>query len=307
MQQDATSTQPVDPAAAAPEATPVDPAAAAPTPTDPSLAAPVASEPAPTSTDLAVGSEAQTAPGAVDSDATALQQMGFGHLIENFDFVGWVVFLTLLVMSFSSVYYIVMNFIRNTRINARMERVIHTFWETQSAADAVRYMEEQPKSEPFSKIALDCASAAAHHQRHEGSRLVEALNRSEFIDRALRQAVARESAKLENGMTLLATVGASAPFVGLLGTVWGIYNALIRIGASGQASIDVVAGPVGEALIMTAFGLFVAIPAVLAYNFFVRGNRKVIARFDEFAHDLHDFFATGSRVELGAKQPAARK
>ncbi|HET7843822.1 MAG TPA: MotA/TolQ/ExbB proton channel family protein [Xanthomonadales bacterium] len=232
--------------------------------------------------------------------------MGFGHLIENFDIVGWVVFITLVVMSFSSWFYIVMNFIRNTRINARMEKVIHTFWETQSAADAVRYMEEQPKSEPFSKIALDCASAAAHHQRHEGSRLVEALNRSEFIDRALRQAVARESAKLENGMTLLATVGASAPFVGLLGTVWGIYHALIRIGASGQASIDVVAGPVGEALIMTAFGLFVAIPAVLAYNFFVRGNRKVIARFDEFAHDLHDFFATGSRVEMGAKQVARK-
>ena len=119
--------------------------------------------------------------------------------------------------------------------------------------------------------------------------------------------MARESAKLENGMTLLATVGASAPFVGLLGTVWGIYNALIRIGASGQASIDVVAGPVGEALIMTAFGLFVAIPAVLAYNFFVRGNRKVIARFDEFAHDLHDFFATGSRVEGMAPKASSKK
>ena len=85
--------------------------------------------------------------------------------------------------------------------------------------------------------------------------------------------------------------------MGLLGTVWGIYHALIRIGATGQASIDAVAGPVGEALIMTAIGLGVAIPAVLAYNFFVRSNRKINARFDEFAHDLHDFFATGSRVE----------
>ena len=97
-------------------------------------------------------------------------------------------------------------------------------------------------------------------------------------------------------MILLATVGATAPFVGLLGTVWGIYGALIKIGATGQASIDAVAGPVGEALIMTALGLFVAIPAVLAYNFFNRTNSATNAKFDTFAHDLHDFFATGSRV-----------
>jgi biopolymer transport protein ExbB len=284
MLQDATSTQPVEPTGAPPPA-------AAPAP-EPTALAPAADVSA-------------TAPGGVDSDAAALQQMGFDHLIQNFDVIGWIVFVTLIVMSLGSLYYIVMNSLRNFLINSRMDRVISTFWETQSAADAVRYMEEQPKSEPFSKIALDCASAAAHHQRHEGSRLVEALNRSEFIDRALRQAVARESSNLETGLTLLATVGSSAPFVGLLGTVWGIYHALIRIGASGQASMDVVAGPVGEALIMTAFGLFVAIPAVLAYNFFVRGNRKVIARFDEFAHDLHDFFATGSRVEGAA--PKARK
>ena len=147
---------------------------------------------------------------------------------------------------------------------------------------------------------FDCASAAAHHQRHEGSRLVEALNRSEFIDRALRQGVARESGRLEGGLTVLATVGSTAPFVGLLGTVWGIYHALISIGASGNAGIETVAGPVGEALIMTAIGLGVAIPAVLAYNFFVRANRVTNAQFDEFAHDLHDFFATGSRVDTGA-------
>src|SRR5690606_38130763 len=101
--------------------------------------------------------------------------------------------------------------------------------ETQNAEEAIRAMEEESRSEPFSKVALDAAQAAAHHQRHEGSRLVESLNRSEFVDRALRQGVTRESLKLEAGLTVLATVGATAPFVGLLGTVWGIYRALIRI------------------------------------------------------------------------------
>ena len=241
-----------------------------------------------------------------NSNAQALQAMGFDHLIKNFDAVGWIVFVTLLIFSVLSIYFIVLNLIRNTAIRGRMANVMRTFWETPSAQEAIRFMEEQPKSEPFSKIALDCASAAAHHQRHEGSRLVEALNRSEFIDRALRQAVARESGRLEGGLTVLATVGSTGPFVGLLGTVWGIYHALIRIGATGDASMSAVAGPVGEALIMTAFGLFVAIPAVLAYNFFVRSNRVILARFDEFAHDLHDFFATGSRVEAGAAPAAPR-
>jgi len=253
----------------------------------------------------APAADVTAAPAGGNSEAAALQQMGFQHLIQNFDIVGYTVFITLSVMSVASWFYIAVNFLRNARISMSMHRVMHTFWETQSAADAVRYMESQPKSEPFSKIALECAGAAAHHQRHEGSRLVEALNRSEFIDRALRQAVTRESSSLETGLTLLATVGSSAPFVGLLGTVWGIYHALIRIGATGQASIDAVAGPVGEALIMTAYGLFVAIPAVLAYNFFVRSNRKINASFDEFAHDLHDFFATGSRVEGMAPKASA--
>jgi biopolymer transport protein ExbB len=244
-----------------------------------------------------------TTTAAATGGAEGLQQMGFAHVMANFDIVGWVVFLTLVLMSVMSIYWIVVNFFKNVRLKSSSDRVVSTFWETPNAQDAIRYMEEQPRSEPFSKIALDAAQAAAHHQRHEGSRLVESLNRSEFVDRALRQAVTRESGRLESGLTVLATVGATAPFVGLLGTVWGIYHALVKIGATGQASIDAVAGPVGEALIMTAIGLFVAIPAVLAYNFFVRLNRVTNNKFDTFAHDLHDFFATGSRVgELAAKR-----
>ena len=237
------------------------------------------------------------------NNAAALQQMGFDHLIQQLDFVGWVVFVTLMVMSLMSWYWIIINFLKNMRLRGRGENVVGPFWETPNAQDAIRFMEEQPKSEPFSKIALDAAQAAAHHQRHDGSRLAESLNRSEFVDRALRQAVTRASSGLENGLTVLATVGSTAPFVGLLGTVWGIYRALIKIGASGDASISAVAGPVGEALIMTAIGLFVAIPAVLAYNFFVRLNRVTNSQFDTFAHDLHDFFATGARVgEVAGKR-----
>jgi biopolymer transport protein ExbB len=247
--------------------------------------------------------EATTTAAAGGNSGEAFQQMSFANLLQHFDLVGWIVFITLVIMSLMSIYWIVMNFIKNVRLRSSSDRVVSTFWETPNAQDAIRFMEEQPRSEPFSKIALDAAQAAAHHQRHEGSRLVESLNRSEFVDRALRQAVTRESMRLESGLTVLATVGATAPFVGLLGTVWGIYHALIRIGATGQASIDAVAGPVGEALIMTAIGLFVAIPAVLAYNFFVRLNRVTNNKFDTFAHDLHDFFATGSRVN----EPAAKR
>jgi biopolymer transport protein ExbB len=236
-----------------------------------------------------------------NANAEAMKQMGFGNLVQNLDWLGWVVLVTLVAMSFLSWYFIIANAIRNAMVRGRADKVIDGFWGNGSTQDAIRELEAQPKGEPFSKIALDAASAVAHHQQTAAAgttgRLAESLSRSEFIDRALRQAVSRESLRLEGGMTLLATVGSAAPFVGLLGTVWGIYNALIRISASGNASMEAVAGPVGEALIMTAFGLFTAIPALFAYNFYTRSNRLTYARFDEFAHDLHDFFATGSRVE----------
>ena len=239
------------------------------------------------------------AAGGANNTAEAFNKMGFSHMFSTFitgeNNVGAIVFATLVIMSMGSLYYMAANFIKGRVISSRADKVMSTFWES-NPQDAIRFMEEQPANEPFSKIALECAQAAAHHQRSEGNRLAESLNRSEFIDRTLRQVVTKESARLEDGMTWLATVGATAPFVGLLGTVWGIYHALINIGASGQADIGSVAGPVGEALIMTAIGLFVAIPAVLAYNFFTRSNRNTYAKFDTFAHDLHDFFATGARV-----------
>ena len=236
---------------------------------------------------------------AAAGGANALSQMGFEHMMAEMvskpgDFaVSWIVFLVLVFMSAASWYWTVINIFRSSRLKAASDRVPAKFWDASNAQAAISAMEEEPASEPFSKIALDAAQAAAHHSRVESA---DGLSRSEFVDRALRQAVVRETDRIQGGMILLATVGATAPFVGLLGTVWGIYGALIKIGATGSASIDAVAGPVGEALIMTAIGLFVAIPAVFAFNFFSKMNNAVVGKFDSFAHDLHDFFATGSRV-----------
>lgn len=236
------------------------------------------------------------------SNAQALQQgLSFSSFLRNLSGFDMFIGVVLVVMSAASWYYIIANSIRNALLRSREEKVVRAFWEAGSAQESISAMEDQPRSEPFSKIALDCATAAAHHQRSGSDKLVENLDRSEFIDRALRQSVARESLRLESGLTILATVGSAAVFIGLLGTVIGIVHALTSIGASGQASIQAVAGPVGMALYMTAGGLAAGIPAVVAYNFFVRANRVTFARFDEFAHDLHDFFATGSRVGISAE------
>jgi biopolymer transport protein ExbB len=132
-----------------------------------------------------------------------------------------------------------------------------------------------------------------HKAGRETRGLVDAGTPDEFLTRALKRAIAQDKSRLEYGQTFLATVASSAPFVGLFGTVWGIYHALMAIGMSGQGTLDKVAGPVGEALIMTAIGLAVAIPAAVAYNAFARANRNTLADLNSFAHDLFNFLATG--------------
>ena len=119
------------------------------------------------------------------------------------------------------------------------------------------------------------------------------------MTRHLQNVIDEKVASLQSGMAVLASVGSTAPFVGLFGTVWGIYHALMQIGMAGQATIDKVAGPIGEALIMTALGLAVAIPAVLGYNALVRGNKYVVGRMHRFAHDLHALLVTGARIPTG--------
>ena len=131
--------------------------------------------------------------------------------------------------------------------------------------------------------------------------LHDSLNVSDWVTRGLQQSIDTSAASLQNGLGLLGSIGSTAPFIGLFGTVWGIYHALIGLsdpqGAKSQTSISLVAGPIGEALIMTALGLAVAIPAVLAYNGLTRGNKVIISALNRFAHDLHAYLVTGTRID----------
>ena len=189
----------------------------------------------------------------------ALTTMSFANFLRTTDAVGLFVFGLLIVMSIVSWYFIFLKSARVVRIRTRSSRVVSTFWKT-PADQAIGYLERQPDWEPFSKIALDGEFAMQHHDQLTEDRVAGTLHRAEFLDRALRASINRETDRLETGLTFLATVGSTAPFVGLFGTVWGIFHALVRIGASGETSLDQVAGPVGEALIMTALGLAVAVP-----------------------------------------------
>jgi biopolymer transport protein ExbB len=129
---------------------------------------------------------------------------------------------------------------------------------------------------------------------------------SDWVTRCLKDTMDDCVSRMQSGLAILASIGSTAPFVGLFGTVWGIYHALLSIGASGQSSIDQVAGPVGEALIMTAFGLFVAIPAVLGYNALTRANKGIVTKLNRFAHGLHAFFVTGARLSSSKRGDGLR-
>lgn len=144
-------------------------------------------------------------------------------------------------------------------------------------------------------VPLATAAQAAANRRASDDSMAAHTDRSELITRALRQRINEAAARLEAGLTVMASVGSTAPFVGLFGTVWGIYRALIGIAGSGTIAIEKVAGPVGEALLMTGLGLVVAVPAVLGYNAFTRANRTLLAQLDGFAHDLHAYLTTGSK------------
>jgi biopolymer transport protein ExbB len=172
---------------------------------------------------------------------------------------------------------------------------LNDFWHAQSYAEGLRMLGDDA-STPFRHLAEEGLAAQDHHTNHKTD-LHGNLPIGEWLTACLRGSIDESAERLQRGLAILASVGSTAPFIGLFGTVWGIYHALVGIGVSGQASIDKVAGPVGEALIMTAFGLAVAIPAVLGYNALARSNRSVLNKLHRFAHQLHAYFITGSPVQ----------
>jgi biopolymer transport protein ExbB len=187
-------------------------------------------------------------------------------------------------------WYIMLTKLWDQRKLKQSSRVVEKqFWTAPSIKDGV---ERLKKGDDFRNIAEDGLRAASHHD----GRLTDRIDLHEWITMSLQRSVDVVNSKLQSGMAFLATVGSTAPFVGLFGTVWGIYHALINIGLAGQASIDKVAGPVGEALIMTAIGLAVAVPAVLGYNWLIRRNKSVQDGLRNFAADLHAYLISGARV-----------
>lgn len=217
------------------------------------------------------------------------------------DSISHAVFLLLVGMSVLSWAIIISKGIRLGRLQRLWSSqgnsdTIEQFWQAKNLNDGVQLLDCLP---PFQQLVVHAQRAAEHFREHHEAQQAHTLDAqmslNELVTRALRQGLSRITVELERGQIILASIGSTAPFVGLFGTVWGIYHALALIGASGQATLDKVAGPVGETLIMTALGLVVAIPAVLSYNAFTRVQRLILADLDGFAHDLHTYFSLGKR------------
>jgi biopolymer transport protein ExbB len=225
---------------------------------------------------------------------------GLANLWQQGDAITRIVALVLLTMSILSWFVIILKAWQLIRLRRQAAIAGEQFWHSKSLDEGMRLLAPNRKENPFRALAEDGTNAAAHHA-HSKEDLHGALNISEWLTSCLRRSIENITGRMQSGLPVLASIGSTAPFVGLFGTVWGIYHALVGIGVSGQASIDKVAGPVGEALIMTALGLVVAIPAVLAYNTLTRSNKAVLSQLNNFAHDLHAYLITGGRV---GQQPA---
>ncbi len=237
----------------------------------------------------------------MDTPVAATEQVyGLIPLWVNGNIVSRGTLIVLIIMSLGS-WFIIFTKVWDQRALKKSSKIVEkSFWTADSIKEGV---ERLPKGNDFRFIAEDGLRAASHHE----GRLTDRIDLHEWITMALQRANDEVSGNLTNGLSFLATVGSTAPFVGLFGTVMGILNALIAIGVAGQASIDKVAGPVGEALIMTALGLFVAVPAVLGYNWLLRRNKGLNDSLRNFSGDLHAYLVGGARMGGDSGAAAARK
>ncbi len=233
--------------------------------------------------------------------------LGFAHFLASTDGIARLVLGLMLIMSVGTWYLIVVKGVQSFLSQKRSLDFLDAFWRAPNLDAVARRLRESGVNDPFSHLVHHGFTAIEQHRAgRDGSRgLIDAGTPDEFLTRALKRAIGQDKSRLEYGQTFLATVASSAPFVGLFGTVWGIYHALMAIGMSGQGTLDKVAGPVGEALIMTAIGLAVAIPAAVAYNAFARANRNTLAELDSFAHDVFTFLATGLKTTPQGSDVAA--
>ena len=225
--------------------------------------------------------------------AVAQSALGFGHFIAQADFVGKSLLAILVLMSIASWAIIVIKGITLVARKRRSESFLNFFWNASSLEAVEHEIATHGANDPFSHLTSHAMHAQVHHAKYGAAKLEEAGASNEFVTRTIKKVLDEETTQLENGLAVLATVGATAPFVGLFGTVWGVYHALVAIGMSGAGTLDKVAGPVGEALIMTGFGLAVAIPAVMGYNWLTRSNRVILSKLDAFAYELHTFVSMG--------------
>lgn len=226
---------------------------------------------------------------------------GIEALWQQSDIIIRSVAVMLLMMSIACWYVILARSIDLLRLG-KPARALEAFWHQQSFAEGLAILGAPGPANAFRELAETGQAALQHHTSHKDD-LHGHLPLADWLTACLRGSIDDSAERLQRGLAVLASVGSTAPFIGLFGTVWGIYHALVGIGASGQASIDKVAGPVGEALIMTAFGLAVAIPAVLAYNALNRGNRGVLSKLNRFAHQLRAYLMTGAPPASPAVQP----
>jgi len=235
-----------------------------------------------------VQAQAASAPAGAVSEEAVENPYGLKALWQQGDFVARGTLTIMVIMSMGSWYIIFTKVFEQRQMMKSARSSSEAFWKAGSVKAGLGALEE---GSAFRFIAEQGVKASDHH---EGT-MVETIDKHTWVSMSVDRAVGSVQNRLQDGLAFLATVGSTAPFVGLFGTVWGIYNALVKIGISGQASIDKVAGPVGEALIMTAFGLAVAVPAVMGYNWLIRRNKAVMDQTRSFAGDLHNVLIAGKR------------